>query len=99
MFLKPALRAAEDDDDDDDDVGDIHYVHSGLIEYSSCAYMGSCRVLPSFQGLVTPLVLTRGLMLKRYFLCLLVSVSSCLCFIIFFMASSAPLVNCKLCVL
>lgn len=76
----------------------IHYVHSVLIEYRSCAYMDSCRVLPSFQGPFTPLVFSRGLMLKRYFYAFLVSVSSCLCFIIFFMASSAPLVNCKLCV-
>lgn len=64
VYLKPALWAADDDDDDD---GDIHYVRSVLIEYSSCAYMDSCRVLPSFQGLITPLVFTRGLMLKRYF--------------------------------
>lgn len=38
-----------------------------VIEYSSCAYMDSCRVLPSFQGPIIPLVFTRGLMLKRYF--------------------------------
>lgn len=62
VCLKPAVWAA-----DNNDGGDIHYVHSVLIEYSSCAYMDSCRVLPSFQGPVTPLVFTRGLMLKRYF--------------------------------
>lgn len=67
MLCKRALSAADDDDGDGDGGGDTHYVHSVLIEYSSCAYMDSCRVLPSFQGPVTPLVFTRGLMLKRYF--------------------------------
>lgn len=69
------------------------------IKYSSCAYMDSCRVLiPSSQGLVTPLSFTRALMLKRYVyafsICFITSMFSNI-----FMAPLASLVNCKLCVL
>ena len=92
--MYPALRAA----DEDDDGGCIHYIHSVFIEYSSCAYMDSYHVLPSFQGLINPLVSTRGLMLKRYFYAFLNAFHHVLCFMIFLMASSAPHVNCKLCV-
>lgn len=63
VYLKAALWAA-----DDNDGGDIHYVRSVVTEYRSCAYMDSCRVLPSFQGRITPLVFQGALCWKDIFM-------------------------------
>lgn len=48
----------------------IHYVHSVLIEYSSCAYMDSVPCFTQFSGSYYSLGFYKGPYVEKIFLCL-----------------------------